>query len=99
MRALEQTSNLQWVKFWLVLNILDLASTYKFVGVAGTEGNWCLAQLMSIDFGLMCFVKLSLAALIGWALIRTAKGRLLKPLSICLGFIVLWNLAVGVTFS
>ena len=88
------------MKYWLVFNILDLVSTYKAVGTAvATEGNWFLAQLMSIDLGLMCSIKLSLAALVGWALIRTAKGRLLKPLSIGLGLIVLWNIAIAISFS
>ena len=99
MRTLAQSSDLQWVKFWLAFNILDLVATYKVVGGAVTEGNWLLAQLMSIDFGLMCCVKLLLAALIGWVLIRTAKGRLLKPLSIGLGLVVLWNVGIGALFS
>ena len=99
MRVLAQSADLQWVKFWLALNILDLVTTYKVIGGPVVEGNWLLAQLMSIDFGLMCFVKLLLAALIGWALIRTSKGRLLKPLSIGLGLVVLWNIGIGALFG
>ena len=99
MKALAKKQDLQWLRLWILLNILDLVLTYKFVGAAGIEGNWFLGQVMNINFGLMCFVKLFLAGLIAWVLIRTAKGRLLKPLSIALGIIVVWNLGVGIIFS
>ena len=81
--------NFSNIVIWLLLNVADWAVTMAFMGKGvAYEGNPIIAWL-NPDMFLIYKLLLPVAVLFG--LYKWDKMRLLKPLNIIMGIIVLWG--------
>lgn len=77
------------ISLWLGLNLIDLMTTLSALEMGHSEGNPLISGASSAE--LIAFkVALTVAALV--LLIRIKKLKLLKPLCLGMGIVVIWNL-------
>lgn len=78
-----------WLVSWLVVNIADYFSTLAFIANGSKEANPIFNLLWASDLLLLYKTVIPLAVV--FVLWKLGKLHLLKPLSLIIALIVVWN--------
>ena len=87
--------NIIWAALFIALNVVDCVTTMRFMGsfMGGLAGNGECSPVMAFmePMGLLAY-KVGLPILVILGLYKWNRLRLLKPLNIAMGIIVVWNI-------